>query len=582
MRHLIIYTLLVVSVLAGTAPAWGQTGGSGMSAAEARRQARLFDEHTVRMGETAFSISRGYALSPVTLAEDNPGIDLTQIRVGQVLLIRKKERGRTDPVTVAREWQRMTAAGEAEDAAADKNVGGNVAADGGQNDPSTGGSHRDSLWSSRLGDPGNQGNYPPGRGWGEGGNRNTGEGLGLDGGSVPGGYWNRGGRRDFSSGGTPRIALMLPLTGTGANAAGNDFTDLYKGALLALENLKAGGRSAIVTVWDSGRSAEKMESIVTSAEFMNTDLIIGPVYEEELEPAVRFGEFFGVPVVSPLAAARRLDSEVLYQMAPDQATKYDKLRPLWEGDANVIVVSSGAGADDAEFEREITAELGRRSYGRFTIGQGDFASHIDWERPNVLVVLAGSELSVNMALSTISSSYTNISERRSRRADITVIGNSKWANYSGVSLDQRLLFKLNTKFVTSYYIDRSDRETRLFEARYLEVYGDFPSRAAFRGYDAVALFAGALFESGFSFAERLESVGTTPLATPYRFVQGGASGGAGASGAFGEGASRLAEAPGFGGLPGFANLPERTEAQKHVNDQWTLVSFGNNYNITTQ
>jgi hypothetical protein len=314
-----------------------------------------------------------------------------------------------------------------------------------------------------------------------------------------------------------------------------------------------------------------MNSIVTSDDFIDTDLIIGPVYEDEIEPALRFGDYFGVPVVSPLAPTRKLDSDMLFQMTPDPATKYDKLLPLFEENANVIIVSSGA-ADDAEFEREIAAVLHGRHYGRLTVGQGDVASLIDWERPNVLVVLAGNEQSVNMALSTISSSYSNASARRSRRADISVIGTSKWAGY-GSFVSKNLFFTLGVKFVTNYYIDRTNIKTRLFEARYIETYADFPSRAAFRGYDAIMLFGGALFEGrkrelvigrdsfdegggvrggrdpfgvgGESFADRFENVDVAPLGTPYRFVQAMGS-------------------------------------ARHVNDQWTLVSFTNDYNITTQ
>jgi ABC-type branched-subunit amino acid transport system substrate-binding protein len=360
------------------------------------------------------------------------------------------------------------------------------------------------------------------------------------------------------------------LSGTSANPAGNDFTDFYKGALLALENLKASGRSAVVSVYDSGRSATKTEQIVTSAEFIETDLIIGPVYEEEMEPALRFGEFFGVPVVSPLATIRNLDSPVLYQMAPAAESKYDKLLPLLEGDANIILVSSGTN-DDPVFESEITTLLADRPYSRFTIGgsREGIASVIDWERENILVVLAGSEGSVDQALATISSSYSNASARRSRRADIRVVGSSRWASY-GASIDRNLFFKLGVTFVANYHIDHSDPETRLFESRYLELYGGLPSRSAFRGYDAVALFAGALFEGGHSLHERgsssfsdrlsfgdrqpdsrlsfdskLERVGTTPLGAPYRFTR-----------------------------------PYGT--QKQINNQWTLVTFSSDYNVTTR
>jgi LysM repeat protein len=502
---------LIVAVLAGAVfSAAGQEVEAEVSIGDLRRQARLFDEHVVRMGETAYSIARGYAVSPVMLAEDNPGVDPERIKPGQVLLIRKKERGKTEPEEVARLWEEMVEEARKKSAPEDEKTIGiedvvitipDSLIDGGV----------PSVWGMRK--------------WGED-------------------YVTR-------KSATPRIALLLPLSGTSANPAGNDFTDFYKGALLGFENLRSRGHSAVVTVWDSGRSVEKVKGIVASQDFVDTDLVIGPVYEDELEPVVEFGDFFGVPVVSPLAPVRKVDSDMLYQMTPDPAAKYDKLKPLLEGDVNIIMVSSGA-ADDKEFELEIAGVLHGRNYGRFTVGQGNVASLIDWERPNVLGVLAGGEQSVNMALATISSSYSNMSARRGRRADISVIGTSKWERY-GSQINKNLFFTLGVKFVTNYYIDRLDRETRLFEARYIEVYGDFPSRSAFRGYDAVTLFGGALYEETlfggegeFEYSETSpDAPEGTPLGTSYRFVRV------------------------LGG-------------RRNVNSEWTLVSFSSDYNITTQ
>lgn len=438
-----------------------------------------YDEHVVRMGETAYSVARGYAISPLRLAEDNPGVDLTKLRIGQILRIRRRDRGKVEADQVAREWSNIL----------------------GENS----GHLPDSVTIAEskpvIGAVSEPVRLPMAMG-------------------------------DFSAGGTPDIALMLPLSGV---VIGSDFTEFYRGALLAFEDLKKKGRTARVTVWDSERSSEKVQNIVEAPEFAGTDLVIGPVWANELAPVARWGELNGVPVVSPLAPSRDVESDALWQMAPSPESKYQKLSKLFDG-ANVIVASSGESADDAEFAVEISTLLQSRPHRRFHVGSGTFGSLIDWERPNVVVVLAGSELAVNVALTTISSAYNKLSATMSRRASISAIGNSRWANYEGTSIDENLFFKLGTKFVTNYYIDRSNPQTLLFEARYLEAYGGFPSRAAFRGYDAVALFAGALFESGATFGERLEKVGV-PLATPYRFVG-------------------------------------------RTNEEWTVVSFSNDYTIT--
>ncbi len=407
--------------------------------------------------------------------------------------------------------------------------------------------------------------------------------------------------------------LMLPLAGTGS--ADNDFTEFYKGMLLGLEDLKLRGVSARVTLYDTERSPEKVYSIVSSPSFWSTSLVIGPVYENELAALLPLAEQLQIPVVSPLATLRSLDSPVLYQMSPDPASRYDKLRSVFgissrggysrDSDAfggtnsltdndfwsrwrransapmagegsvepnsetgsatgsatrsqkNIILLSSGPMGDDEDFEREITTLLGGQNFGRFTLtgtrsqprrGTGgppteseELAGLIDWGRENVFVVLGGSEMAVDRALTTISTSYNNASARGSRRARIRVVGSSRWASWS--NLDKNLFFRLGATFVTSYYISRLDERSAGFERRYLTAYGSVPSRASYRGYDAVRIFVQPLAEPSYiPFSDRVGDVTLTPLRVPYRFVR-------------------------------------PVGLSRHVNAEWALVEFNSDFNI---
>ena len=48
-----------------------------------RKMARLFDTHTVNQGETAYAISKRYGISVNVLMEDNPGMDPAALSIGQ-------------------------------------------------------------------------------------------------------------------------------------------------------------------------------------------------------------------------------------------------------------------------------------------------------------------------------------------------------------------------------------------------------------------------------------------------------------------------------------------------------------------
>lgn len=371
----------------------------------------------------------------------------------------------------------------------------------------------------------------------------------------------------------PHVAVMLPLAGT--RAQGNDFTQFYQGFLLGLEQIRLQGGSTRVTVWDTGGDAGKVFNTVVGEDFRDVNLMIGPVYEREMEYAIQFAELTGVPIVSPLATLREADSELLWQMAPDPATKYDKLRELWSAPEpafalsssefgvvesaweakNIVVVSSAAG-DDEEFAREMEAELWGMDVRRFTIddrvgavrgeidaGSG-IAALIDWERENVFVVLGAGELAVDDALATISSSYSNASARLDRTAEVKVIGSSRWAQYNRI--DRNLYFKLGVRFVTSYYMDRSRADVRAFDERFLTAYGLVPTRAAWRGWDAAVIFVGALMADGWSFDDRLATaLNGAPTGVAYA----------------------------FGSQDGY---------RRRVNREWQLVEFSDDFNVTVR
>ena len=109
-----------------------------------------------------------------------------------------------------------------------------------------------------------------------------------------------------------KIALMLPLTVKGK--INSSFVEIYQGFLLGLEDLMAAGHKTQLTLYNTRHDALRVEEIVGSAEFEGTNLIVGPVYEDELSPVLRYAHENGVPVVSPLANIEVEMSPALYQL----------------------------------------------------------------------------------------------------------------------------------------------------------------------------------------------------------------------------------------------------------------------------
>ena len=119
--------------------------------------------------------------------------------------------------------------------------------------------------------------------------------------------------------------LLLPLA-TGGEPNGN-YLEFYQGFLLGLDSVKLKyGRSVNVDLYNTARDTARIREIVESDAFRKADLIVGPVYEEGLYPVIRFAEEKKIPVVSPLANIEGMNSDVLFQLAPDPSRKYEKAR----------------------------------------------------------------------------------------------------------------------------------------------------------------------------------------------------------------------------------------------------------------
>ncbi len=136
---------------------------------------------------------------------------------------------------------------------------------------------------------------------------------------------------------TLKVALMLPFHMNGK--VNPYFVDFYRGLLLAMEDLKAENYDIELAVYDTCGDGERINDIVTYEEgLLDAQLIIGPVYEGELRYVLGYAEECEVPLVSPLADVGSLQSPVLFQMQADAERKDEKLAELFDGSRELVTI----------------------------------------------------------------------------------------------------------------------------------------------------------------------------------------------------------------------------------------------------
>lgn len=525
---------------------------SAQSARAEKRRKKDFLSHKVRAGQTLYAIARDYNISVATLREDNPSVNPQALSVGETLWIRRAQMGSSSEQEAHEEMTEY--AQTLNKATTDDGYDYHVVNAGETiyslsrrfgiseeefarlNDVSQGLKAGAMIRIPRAEQP-------------------LQEEQTLADAVAPAELSQV---EDVAFRVVPRteqldVALMLPMNVESRTNA--SYVEFYQGFLLGLEKLKEQGSGETkLTVYNTGHDHQKVEQIVSSTMFEGTDLIVGPVYEDELGPVVRYAEQNSVPVVSPLANLEAVQSPSLFQLSPAVERKYEKVENLIDGSRDIYMIY--AAQYDKDFEQEALQMLHGRPYASYTYSFDDQKSvftprdaatpvieSIDTvmksERPSLFVVLANGETDVDRILGTLSSANVALTERSQQSAPYVVLGTSRWGRFSNI--DHTSYFNNNVVMISTYHAKRDVAPVREFDSRYIESYGTLPSLYAYRGYDTAMMFVGGM-RSDMDY--RMLDKRYTPLQTTYKF--------------------------------------ERDGNGRYINQEWVRVNYNNNYTITIE
>ena len=523
---------------------------------DTKKKRKDYDQYTVKAGETLYSISRSLGISIDTVLEDNPDVDPSQLSVGTRLYIRKSAVGALESADVHEEWvnyrDNMNAVapdgyfyymvqpgdtfyslGRRYGTTEEQIRSLNALPEG----LKAGGLIMLPLPEGQKADDESVHAYDAEQAEEQAKQEETYSGFGY----VPGyGFVNAEQFRAVESFRPLRVALLLPMTKNGG-AVNSHYMEFYRGFLLGAEDVKAAGYSMEITLFDTEQSLAKVTSIVDGGfDNSHPDLIVGPVYENELAPVVEFAEHYGVPVVSPLASLGSTDSRMVFQMSPDGEHKYDKVADLFDGSREVTLIYGES--TDRDFEREIMSLLNGRRFATHKyayehqsiierraranlgasnrpLGPGDMSYLLRGGRDNVIVILSDNETEVDRILAALASADISLRTRERTAGKFVVVGSSRWQRY--VNLDHSIFFSDKVVLLSSYSARRDDVKVRKFDDRHIADFGALPSLYTYRGYDAAVIFGLGMFGD---IERAMTGKQYKPLQTSYTFERAGEKG----------------------------------------------------------
>lgn len=372
--------------------------------------------------------------------------------------------------------------------------------------------------------------------------------------------------RTLKQGDRAEVVLMLPL-GSKEQPSQN-YLDFYRGFLIGLDSVRMSGHSVNLSLYNTAHDYNRVVEIISSGALDRANLVVGPVYEDELIPVATALREKGTPIVSPLANLTQTTSNSVFQMSPSPVSKLEKVRGMFDGSKRVVIISTDS--VDKEFDAEVRSMLKDTSYvveHKYiyehpsviekrekerekmreaglevddTPSPSDMSPLLRGEEPTVIVVTADNEIEVDRILAAIASANIALTARSQRVVPFVVFGNNRWNRYRNI--DRAILFTNNVTMLSTYHARRSEPIIRAFDRRFVEEYGALPSLYAYRGYDAAVVFVKSLYDT---METGLEGTHSKPLLTPYAFETNVANG-------------------------------------LRINNQWIKVNYNSNFTITTE
>ncbi len=325
----------------------------------------------------------------------------------------------------------------------------------------------------------------------------------------------------YSKSKTIRVALLLPLNlaknetmissyvsdpNKNSLAAKNTVSifEFYEGALMAIRDYQLKGYNLQLDVYDTERSGNdaKINAICSDPELKKSDLIIGPLYTENVTRVAKFAKDNQIAMVSPFAIKNELlkDNPYLFQFTPSAATSIEETAEFFAGmsDCNLLLVHRNDNSlKPAELTllrnyRDIIKSVNNISLKDIDYDNGGNAilkSALNAAETNVIVMTSTDD---EVFISKIINYLTNLQKNENYK--IVLLGSQSWEKVNNI--DVEFLQGMNFSYRSANFIDYENDKVRNFVSEFRDRYKSEPAIYGFSGYDITNYFIGQLAQKG--------------------------------------------------------------------------------------
>ena len=323
-----------------------------------------------------------------------------------------------------------------------------------------------------------------------------------------------------------KLAMMLPFRAIEYdtieakdifknNRLVNITTDIYLGASMAVDSLVKLGIDIELSVFDTGRKDTKLDSILAATDFSNTDVIIGPLYSEEVpKVAVRSGTTVVFPVYSKKQTSFK-SSKIIKTFADREVHQEALIEHIYDnyGSENILIIGDSSTTSIRNSDLIKSRLLLHDSINEVQI----IYPNLGYIRKDYVINALKAEVGNWVVLATdnrvISSDVINSlislpvedpeeeeeeeedeeeEEKESDEPEMQILPEDTVIKVFGIfkstqfdRIDNNKLAKLGFTFTSDTFTEESSPEIQLFNQQYLSKNHVYPSYYATKGFDIV-------------------------------------------------------------------------------------------------
>lgn len=313
-----------------------------------------------------------------------------------------------------------------------------------------------------------------------------------------------------------------------------DFVNFYQGVLLAIDSMQNAGAKVALSLYDSEYKSSKVDKILKNNNFMNANLIIGPVDVRLQKSVADFSKKNRIPMVSPLSSNDAILPENPYYFQVNPSKDYI-IRKTSEFicdeffDKNFIIMTLGNAADfkesklvnlvrDKFFSTGVYNNLNEIRFTQVDYSQGGNLGY--WQvkktlKPNIENVIFIPATDNRNEREAMLSQAINSLQVLSEEFDITLVGLSDYPEFESIYTEYYHRLKLH--FLTPYNIDYSSPHVNKFIKKYRTHFFDEPDLYSYSGYDVAFFFIGAFEKFGKNISECIGNYNPNLLQSEFNF-----------------------------------------------------------------